>query len=139
MQAQIIIDKSKHIPIYEQIKLQVKGLIQSGRLKTGDQLPTLRELSTVLAVNVNTVALAYRDLTSEGFITTARGKGSFVASAPTAEQARALRQEKLRGLLEALIHETDQLGYARDEVGRALVEVFRRLPENQGGANKFPR
>ncbi|HSQ84621.1 MAG TPA: GntR family transcriptional regulator, partial [Desulfobacterales bacterium] len=69
----IRIDKASRVPIYDQIKEQVKGLIHSGLVKTGDQLPTIRELSVDLSVNFNTVALAYRDLVNEGVIITERG------------------------------------------------------------------
>ena len=72
---EIQIDKNSRVPLYNQIKDQIKGLIHAGQVKTGDQLPTIRELSVDLSVNLNTVALAYRDLVNEGVIITARGKG----------------------------------------------------------------
>jgi GntR family transcriptional regulator len=56
----IRIDKSSRVPIYDQIEEQIKGLIHASQIKTGDQLPTIRELSVDLSVNFNTVALAYR-------------------------------------------------------------------------------
>ena len=56
---QIQIDKTSGVPIYNQIKEQITGLIHAGRLNAGDQLPTIRALAIELAVNVNTVALAY--------------------------------------------------------------------------------
>jgi GntR family transcriptional regulator len=101
-------------------------LIQAGQIRTGDQLPTIRDLSEILAVNVNTVVLAYRDLSNEGVITTLRGKGTFITGTPSAEELQRIRVEKLRGMLETLLMETDRFGYTRDEVGRALVELFRR-------------
>jgi len=122
----ISIDKDSPIPIYTQIKDQVRGLIQAGQIKTGDQLPTIRELSAMLAVNVNTVVLAYRDLSKEELITTVRGKGTFVSGTLSGEELQRMRGEKLRGMLEALLRETDRFGYTRDEVGRALVELFRK-------------
>ncbi len=112
----IRIDKTSHVPIYDQIKEQVKGLIHAGQIKTGDQLPTIRELSVELAVNFNTVALAYRDLVNEGVIITERGKGTFVANTPGDEEMRTIRQAKLHDLVVALIRETDRLGYDHDEV-----------------------
>jgi GntR family transcriptional regulator len=120
------IDRNSRVPIYDQIKEQIKGSIQAGQIKTGDQLPTIRELAVELSVNFNTVALAYRDLANEGVIITERGKGTFIANTPGAEEMKALRVEKLRNLIEALVKETDRLGYTRDEVGRAFVELFRK-------------
>ena len=112
----IHIDKNSRVPIYDQIKEQIKGLIHAGQIKTGDQLPTIRELSVALSVNFNTVALAYRDLANEGVIVTERGRGTFVASTPGEQEMHLIRSDKLRNLVEALLRETDRLGYQRHEV-----------------------
>ncbi len=119
---QIRIDKTSRVPIYDQIKEQIKGLIHAGQIHTGDQLPTIRELAVEISVNFNTVALAYRDLVNEGVIITERGKGTFVARTPGETEMAYIRQEKLQGLVSALLQEADRLGYSTDEVGRALVE-----------------
>jgi GntR family transcriptional regulator len=121
----ITIDKTSRVPIYDQIKEQIKGLIHARQLHSGDQLPTIRELSVELAVNFNTVALAYRDLANEGVIVTERGRGTFVARTPGEEEMRRIRQAKLQAMVEALMHEADRLGYDRDEVGRTFVEHIR--------------
>jgi len=118
----IQIDKISRVPIYDQIKEQVKGLIHAGQIKTGDQLPTIRELSVELSVNFNTVALAYRDLVNEGVIITERGKGTFVASTPGAEEMQTIRRDTLQHLLEALVRETDRLGYSREDVSQAFIK-----------------
>jgi GntR family transcriptional regulator len=123
---EISINKNSRVPIYDQIKEQVKGLIHAGQVKTGDQLPTIRELSVELSVNFNTVALAYRDLANEGVIITERGKGTFVASTPGEEEIRSIRQEKLTNLLIALFRETDRLGYTPEEVGRAFIDQINK-------------
>jgi GntR family transcriptional regulator len=112
----IRIDKNSHVPIYDQIEEQIKGLIHAGQSKTGDQLPTIRELSVELSVNFNTVALAYRDLANEGVIVTERGRGTFVASTPGEQEMQVIRTEKLDNLVKALLMETDRLGYKRQEV-----------------------
>src|SRR4030067_3340287 len=122
----IQIDKNSRIPIYDQIKEQIKGLIHAGQISTGDQLPTIRELSVELSVNFNTVALAYRDLVNEKVIITERGKGTFVAGTPDAEEMQRIRDEKLKNLLEALAREAVRLGYTREEVGRAVVDQYRK-------------
>ena len=121
----IHIDKTSRVPIYDQIKEQIKGLIHARQLRAGDQLPTIRELSVQLAVNFNTVALSYRDLANEGVIVTERGKGTFVASTPGEEEMSRIRQAKLQAMVDALLKETERLGYTREEVGRAFVEQIR--------------
>jgi GntR family transcriptional regulator len=125
----IRIDKNSRVPIYDQIKEQIKGLIHAGQIKTGDQLPTIRELSVELSVNFNTVALAYRDLVNEGVIITERGKGTFVASTPGVEEMQIIRTEKLDNLIEALIRETDRLGYRREDVENVFVNQIKKKGE----------
>ena len=117
----IRIDKNSRVPIYDQIKEQIKGLIHAGQAMTGNQLPTIRELSVELSVNFNTVALAYRDLANEGVIITERGKGTFIASTPGVQEMQVIRTQKLHNLIEALLRETDRLGYGREEVERMIA------------------
>jgi GntR family transcriptional regulator len=121
----IQIDKNRRVPIYDQIEEQIKGLINSGQIKTGDQLPTIRDLSVELSVNFNTVVLAYRDLVYEGIIITERGKGTFVAETPGEEEMKIIRREKLNNMIAALVRETDRLGYNHEEIGRALIDQFK--------------
>ncbi len=118
----IRIDKTSGVPIHDQIKEQIKGLVHAGQLKAGDQLPTMRVLSIDLAVNFNTVAQAYRELDAEGVITTKRGEGTFVAATPSAAEMRRLRQKKLRELVDSLIEATQRLGYTPEEVQQVLEE-----------------
>jgi len=122
----ILIDKSSRVPLHDQIEEQVRGLIHAGQLKAGDQLPTMRELSIELAVNFNTVAHAYRELDSEGVITTRRGEGTFVASTPGAAEMRRIRQKKLRELVNALFNEVNRLGYTVEEVKQAIEDQINK-------------
>jgi DNA-binding transcriptional regulator YhcF (GntR family) len=116
----IQIDKTNRKPLNEQLKDQIRGLIQTGQIKNGVQLPTIRELAALLSVNVNTIALAYRDLTNEGMIISKRGKGTFVAGAPGDRDLQRLKDEKLMNMIASLTKETDRLGYSRDEVELAI-------------------
>jgi len=122
----ILIDKSSRVPLHDQIKEQVRGSIHAGQLKAGDQLPTMRELSIERAVNFNTVAHAYRELDSEGVITTRRGEGTFVASTPGAAEMRRIRQKKLRELVNALFNEVNRLGYTVEEVKQAIEDQINK-------------
>ncbi len=121
----IHIDKSNRLPIRDQIKDQIKGLVHAGLLRGGDQLPTIRLLSIDLAVNFNTVAQAYHELTSEGIIETARGKGTFVAKRPGDEEIELMRVQKLRSLVALLFEETHRLGYTDNEVMLSATEYCR--------------
>ena len=125
----IRIDKASPMPIHAQIEEQIKGLIHSGQLKTGDQLPTMRALSIELAVNFNTVAHAYRELDRASVIATERGRGTFVAGTPKPAEMRRIRQNKLRELVHALFAEADRLGYSTEEVRAAVAERASRPQE----------
>lgn len=77
---EIIISSNTSKPIYEQITSQMKAMIMSGELKTGDPIPSMRSLAKTIHVSVITVQKAYEDLTRDGFIETTVGRGSFVAA-----------------------------------------------------------
>ncbi|OUN74454.1 GntR family transcriptional regulator [Faecalibacterium sp. An58] len=77
---EIIISSNTGKPIYEQITSQIKAMIMSGELKTGDPIPSMRALAKSIHVSVITVQKAYEDLQRDGFIETTVGRGSFVAA-----------------------------------------------------------
>ena len=74
----IIISNDSGVPIYEQIKNQIKAQIISGDLKEDESLPGMRTLANDLKVSVITTKRAYNDLEQEGYIYSMTGKGSFV-------------------------------------------------------------
>ena len=74
----IVISNNAGIPIYEQIKEQIKSSILSGELKEGEMLPSIRQLARELKISVITTTRAYNDLQYEGFVTNVQGKGCFV-------------------------------------------------------------
>jgi GntR family transcriptional regulator len=82
------------IPVYRQIIHQVQAAVADGRLKEGDQLPTIRALHEKLKVNPNTVARAYRELQHLGIISAEHGSGCYVAPAAPAKPADMLAREK---------------------------------------------
>ena len=106
-------------PIYEQVKEGFRKLILSGVLREGDRLPSVRELSSQLAVNPNTIQRAYRELEAEGVVFTVTAKGTFAAS------PAALREEKKQALLQRLREAASALralGVTEEELRRDLEE-----------------
>ena len=65
---EIVISSNTSKPIYEQITSQIKALIMSGELQTGDPIPSMRSMAKSLHVSVITVQKAYEDLQRDGFI-----------------------------------------------------------------------
>lgn len=76
----LILSSTNNIPIYEQIKIQIKDAISQGDLVENDALPSLRVIAKELKVSVLTVTRAYTELEQEGFVKNIQGKGCFVLS-----------------------------------------------------------
>ena len=74
----ILISNSSGVPIYEQIREQIKSQIMTGELKEGDALPSMRLLAKELKISIITTKRAYEDLERDGFIESFTGRGSFV-------------------------------------------------------------
>ena len=74
----IIISNISGVPLYEQIKEQIKSQILTGKLTEGDALPSMRVLAKELKISIITTKRAYEDLERDGFIYSVTGKGSFV-------------------------------------------------------------
>jgi GntR family transcriptional regulator len=118
---QIHITSSDGVPIYIQIVNQVKHLVASGRLSTGEEIPPIRALAEMLVVNPNTVARAYLELERAGIVIKRHGSGTYVAQT----RPPLSRREKLKTLTpraDALLVEAGQLDLALDEVMALLRE-----------------
>ncbi len=100
---EIIISSNTSKPIYEQITSQIKAMIMSGELKTGDAIPSMRTLAKTIHVSVITVQKAYEDLTRDGFIETTVGRGSFVS----AQNKDFFREEQQKIIEEHLLNAVD--------------------------------
>ena len=75
----ITLDLKSKVPIYIQIRDQLRLMIATGEMAAGSQMPPVRDLATSLLVNPNTVTKAYHELEREGVIYTRRGMGTFVS------------------------------------------------------------
>jgi 2-aminoadipate transaminase len=76
------LQSESHIPLYVQLRDQLRALVHSGELRTGDRIPASRELATQLGVHRTTVANAYAELESEGLIQGHVGRGTYICGAP---------------------------------------------------------
>jgi GntR family transcriptional regulator len=116
----IKLDFRSNMPIYMQIVEQIEGLLLTGELTPGDQLPTVRQLASDLAVNFNTVARAYRLLDESGLISTQQGRGTYILDAPGEEIQQYFRHEGLKVLAQRYLFDAARIGATPEE---ALAEI----------------
>lgn len=115
----IVISNGSGIPIYEQIKTQIKEGILSGEIGEGEMLPSLRTLARELRISVLTTARAYTELEQEGFVTNVQGKGCYVMARGSALVREQLVREVERQLTGAL-EEAERAEMTLEEVHRLL-------------------
>jgi GntR family transcriptional regulator len=106
------------VPIYLQLVEQVKHAIESGALRTGDQLPSIRPLAEELVINANTVAKAYRELEREGVIELRQGAGAFVADTARARQGGGGKFRGAQPLVAEAVGELRARGLSDNEIRR---------------------
>jgi GntR family transcriptional regulator len=128
MAAPVQIDPRDPTPIYAQLDRAIRVAIAHGKLKVGDQLPTVRQLAVDLRVNANTVAKVYLALEREGIVQTKRGVGTFISDqrSPTVHDAH--RDRRLRELVDRLLADTASIGFSPREIARYLS---RRVKEGE--------
>lgn len=98
----IIISNSSNTPIYEQIKEQIKSKILSNELKSGDLLPSIRNLAKDLRISVITTKNAYEELEREGYVETMPGKGTYIAS-KNVEIIKEEQMQKIENLIDTAV------------------------------------
>lgn len=120
----IVVSNRSGIPIYEQIKMQIKEAIFAGDLVEDDVLPSIRQLAKDLKISVITTTRAYGDLEEEGFVVSVQGKGCYVLP-QNKEMARenALRKVE-EGLTDAIVA-AKAGGIIKAEVVEMLKVLYR--------------
>lgn len=112
------LNQSSGIPLYVQLMDQLKHAIETGELRAGEQLPTIRKVAEDLVMNPNTVARAYRELEHEGVIELKHGLGAFVAEAMV---ARTKVMRKAQAVVQSAMERLVSLHLGEDEI-RRLIE-----------------
>ena len=79
-----------HVPLYIQLRDQIRALVHGGDLRPGERIPASRELATQLGVHRTTVANAYAELESEGLISGHVGRGTFIRGENVARKISAV-------------------------------------------------
>lgn len=122
------LDYSSGLPVWIQVKNRIAYLIGSGEYSAGDRLPTVRALAVDLDISYNTVNRAYMDLEREGYITTRKGRGTFVAERNDVGAARAT-DSPVGLLIDDMINACSHAGLNEDDI---LAMVKARLAHRKG-------
>jgi GntR family transcriptional regulator len=109
------LNASSGVPLYVQLMEQVKHAVETGALRPGDQLPTIRALAQDLVMNSNTVVRAYRELEHEGIVELRQGLGAFISSSVSA-RGKVMRQAQT--IVESAVERLRSLGVTEQEVRR---------------------
>lgn len=110
-----LLDPKSGVPFYRQIIDQIKFGIASGKLKVGEQLPTVRALAVELKVNLNTVSKAYKELEIRNILETQQGTGTFIGSAPVTIQPDEKKQ-KLKSICDEFVGITAAYGFTPNDI-----------------------
>ena len=119
----IIIDNSASLPIYEQLRNQIRDQIINDVLAYDEQLPSIRILAKDLSISIMTVKKAYDALEEEGFIVTRQGKGSFVAE-KNENVAREIVQKQIEEYMEAVVAIAKDHGIEKEDIMAMLDVLF---------------
>jgi GntR family transcriptional regulator len=122
-----VLDLRSGVPIYVQIVEQVQQLVTSGKLKPGDQLPTVRQLASELRVNFNTVARAYRMLDEAGIISTQQGRGTYILDAAVAGLGDWLERETLEVQVNRFLVDLLQQGFSLPQIREMLEKKLKEV------------
>lgn len=119
----ILLHNNSNQPIYEQIKEQIKANILQGKVEPGTPLPSMRELASDLGVSLITTKRAYVDLEQEQFVTSIRGKGTFVK-----EQDASIMKEKqfivIEDLAKELTKQAKLIGMDLKEINEIISLIY---------------
>jgi len=126
----IRLESASGLPVYQQVVDQIKRMIAAGTLRTGDRLPTVRELASQLIVNPNTIAHAYQSLERDKVIETRRGLGSFICE-PDSQLSHTARLKQVSDLIDKALVEAHHLNIDADEVRKVLEQRLTILNDDK--------
>jgi GntR family transcriptional regulator len=119
------LDPKSGVPFYRQIIDQIRYGVATGKLKVGEQLPTVRALAVDLKVNLNTVSKAYKELEIQSVLETQQGTGTFIGSI-SVQIPDEERQNKLANICSEFLSIASSYGFTIDD-------MITELEKRQGG------
>jgi GntR family transcriptional regulator len=117
------LDDRSGLPPYLQIVRQVRQALRLGLLREGDQLPTVKDVVSRLAINPNTVLKAYRELEHERLAAPRPGVGTFVTRSLATESVAAI--EPLRRELRSWLTRARSAGLDDEAIEALFATVMR--------------
>jgi len=127
-QLPVYLDEASSIPIYLQIKYQLRYYITSRRIPEGAKLPPVREAARLWRVTPGTVALAYKELQADGLIASHRGRGTYVLPFIPDQPDHPVREALLTDALETAIRRGFALGFQKDEIQHRFSGLLTQVP-----------
>jgi GntR family transcriptional regulator len=110
------INSADPTPLYAQLTRAIQFAIATGKLRIGDQLPTVRQMAVDLRINANTVARVYTELERTGIVETRRGVGTFVCARHFEAKQKRQHDNELRDLADRIVAEVGALGFSLDDL-----------------------
>jgi GntR family transcriptional regulator len=120
MAVELRLEQASEVPLYVQIKNQLRLLVDRKAIKPGEQLPTVRELALSLNVNANTISRVYTDLEREGYLSRRRGIGTFAVDRHETEP----QDPPGRGRLVETLRQLRALGYSARQILEMTAEIL---------------
>jgi GntR family transcriptional regulator len=120
------------MPLYAQLTRAIQFAIATGRLRIGEQLPTVRQLAVDLRLNANTVAKVYAELERSGVLETRRGVGTFVCARHFEARNRQDQHQDLAELVDRFVEEAEAMGFLVDDLLNQLQSRRKKERKNVG-------
>lgn len=114
------VDETSDLPIWVQLRNRITYLIRTGYFKPGEQLPSVRSLSSSAKINYNTVARSYKDLEQSGLIVSMRGRGMYVQKGIRADDSE---EAPVDALLENCIQQYRLIGMSFEDIRMQIDKV----------------
>jgi GntR family transcriptional regulator len=127
------LNRKNQLPVHAQLKAQLVYLIQSGEMRAGTQLPTVRQLAGFLRVNRNTVSKVFSEMQREGYLSCEPGRGTFVSAAKAKSESKVESMHKLLAVVDEALDRAGKLGFSPEELFLTLYARTQALPVTSGG------
>jgi GntR family transcriptional regulator len=125
------LDPHTGVPVYRQLIDQVQAGVATGSLRSGQQLPTVRQVAVDLTINPNTVQRAYREMEIRGILETQQGTGTFISNQKI-ERSRDEHARKLAQFTSDFVSRAGASGFTVQELIDSLRDLLPKAANKRG-------